>query len=91
MNKGDIELLGDAHIATSIDTPLRNNAFDKSDDDLKLCVVFVGDNDRKNGKGFELSLSAGTKAPAPVKKQPAKKPVRGKKKKGGKRRKKGRK
>ena len=33
MKKADIELLGDAHIATSVDTPLRNDAFNKSDDE----------------------------------------------------------
>jgi len=33
MKKEDIELLGDAHIATSIDTPLRPDAFDKSDNE----------------------------------------------------------
>jgi len=38
MNKGDIELLGDAHVATSIDTPLRNNAFDKSDDEKIVAI-----------------------------------------------------
>lgn len=31
MNSEDIELLGDAHISTSIDTPIRPGAFDKSD------------------------------------------------------------
>jgi len=31
MNPEDIELLGDAHISTSIDTPIRPGAFDKSD------------------------------------------------------------
>lgn len=34
----DIELLGDAHISTSIDTPLRADAFDKSDDE-KIEVI----------------------------------------------------
>ncbi|WP_282043381.1 GTP cyclohydrolase I FolE [Winogradskyella flava] len=33
MKKEDIKLLGDAHIATSIDTPLRPDAFDKSDNE----------------------------------------------------------
>ncbi|WP_299365943.1 GTP cyclohydrolase I FolE [Winogradskyella sp.] len=33
MEKKDIELLGDAHIATSIDTPMRVDAFNKSDDE----------------------------------------------------------
>ncbi|MBC2846713.1 GTP cyclohydrolase I FolE [Winogradskyella flava] len=33
MKKEDIELLGNAHIATSIDTPLRPDAFDKSDNE----------------------------------------------------------
>ena len=31
MNSEDIELLGDAHISTNIDTPIRPGAFDKSD------------------------------------------------------------
>ena len=31
MNSEDIELLGDAHISTCIDTPIRPGAFDKSD------------------------------------------------------------
>ncbi|WP_299524121.1 GTP cyclohydrolase I FolE [Winogradskyella sp.] len=38
MRKEDIELLGDAHISTSIDTPLRADAFDKSDDE-KIEVI----------------------------------------------------
>ena len=32
MNKEQIEILGDNHIATSVETPLRANAFEKSDD-----------------------------------------------------------
>jgi len=33
MKKEEIELLGDNHVATSVDTPLRKDAFDKSDDE----------------------------------------------------------
>ena len=33
MNKEHLELLGDNHISTNIDTPLRNDAFDKSDEE----------------------------------------------------------
>ena len=33
MNKEHLELLGDNHISTSIDTPLRDDAFDKSDEE----------------------------------------------------------
>lgn len=33
MKKKEIEILGDAHVATSIETPLRTDAFDKSDDE----------------------------------------------------------
>lgn len=33
MNKDNIELVGDNHVATSVETPLRNDAFDKSDDE----------------------------------------------------------
>jgi GTP cyclohydrolase I len=33
MNKSEIELLGDNHISTNIDTPLRKNAFHKSDEE----------------------------------------------------------
>jgi len=31
MNKEQIEIIGDNHVATSVETPLRQNAFDKSD------------------------------------------------------------
>lgn len=34
----DIEILGDAHIATSIDTPLRPDAFGKSDDEKIITI-----------------------------------------------------
>ena len=34
----DIEILGDAHIATSIDTPLRPDAFEKSDDEKIIAI-----------------------------------------------------
>lgn len=33
MNKLNIETLGDNHIATSVETPLRDDAFEKSDDE----------------------------------------------------------
>ena len=33
MNKEHLDLLGDNHISTSIDTPLRDDAFDKSDEE----------------------------------------------------------
>jgi len=33
MNKENIELLGDCHVGTNTDTPLRADAFDKSDDE----------------------------------------------------------
>ena len=33
MNKEHLELLGDNHISTSIDTPLRDDAFDKADEE----------------------------------------------------------
>ena len=33
MNKSEIELLGDNHISTNIDTPLREDAFEKSDEE----------------------------------------------------------
>ena len=33
MNKSEIELLGDNHISTNTDTPLRKDAFDKSDEE----------------------------------------------------------
>lgn len=33
MNKDNIEFLGDNHIASSIETPLRSDAFEKSDDE----------------------------------------------------------
>ena len=33
MNKAQIELVGDDHIATSVETPLRKDAFDKNDDE----------------------------------------------------------
>lgn len=38
MDKNNIETLGDNHIATSVDTPLRKNAFLKSDDE-KISVI----------------------------------------------------
>lgn len=31
MNKDQIEILGDNHVTTSVETPLRINAFDRSD------------------------------------------------------------
>ena len=33
MNKNEIEIIGDDHIATSTKTPLRENAFDQTDDE----------------------------------------------------------
>ena len=33
MNKSEIELLGDNHISTNIDTPLRTDAFNKTDEE----------------------------------------------------------
>lgn len=33
MNKELIEIIGDNHVSTNVDTPLRSNAFDKSDDE----------------------------------------------------------
>lgn len=33
MNKKDIEIIGDNHISSSVDTPLLDTAFDKSDDE----------------------------------------------------------
>lgn len=33
MSKEEIEILGDNHVLTSVETPLRKDAFDKSDDD----------------------------------------------------------
>lgn len=38
MDKNNIETVGDNHIATSVDTPLRKNAFLKSDDE-KISVI----------------------------------------------------
>lgn len=38
MNEEQIELLGNDHVATSVDTPLRSDAFDKSDED-KMEVI----------------------------------------------------
>ena len=33
MNKEQIELIGDNHISTNINTPLLNSAFDKTDEE----------------------------------------------------------
>jgi len=38
MNKDQIELIGDNHIATSIETPMRQNAFEKSDDEKIISI-----------------------------------------------------
>ena len=63
---------------------------DESDKKLKLCIVFLGDNDKKNGRGFDIALSvasevqpvatATAQVKRPKRKKKTKKPNTGKKK-----------
>ena len=40
MNKEEIELIGDNHVATNVETPMVSNAFDKSDDEKIANIQF---------------------------------------------------
>ena len=40
MNKDQIEILGDNHISTSVETPLRPDAFEKFDDESYKAFLY---------------------------------------------------
>lgn len=53
--------------------------FDKNNPDLQLCMQFIGDNDRRNGKGFNIKITPAEEEVATTKAPVVKKPSRKKK------------